>query len=101
MISHARSTVKRSTRLVLMPMPSRVIASSTRQWDWIRLTQTALLPGTSNINRQVDHNSEPYEINAALAAEFEDPFGNRLGITDYTKRSELSNESGDFLMASS
>jgi predicted enzyme related to lactoylglutathione lyase len=36
--------------------------------------------------------SEPYEINTGLAAEFEDPFGNRLGITDYTKRPELSNE---------
>ena len=29
--------------------------------------------------------SEPYEINTGLAAEFEDPFGNRLGITDYSK----------------
>jgi predicted enzyme related to lactoylglutathione lyase len=28
---------------------------------------------------------EPYEINTGLAAEFEDPFGNRLGITDYSK----------------
>ena len=34
--------------------------------------------------------SEPYEINTGLAAEFEDPFGNRLGITDYSKRPELS-----------
>ncbi len=29
--------------------------------------------------------SEPYEIYTGLAAEFEDPFGNRLGITDYSK----------------
>ena len=29
--------------------------------------------------------SEPYEINTGLAADFEDPFGNRLGITDYSK----------------
>ncbi len=29
---------------------------------------------------------EPYEINTGLAAEFEDPFGNRLGITDYSKQ---------------
>lgn len=26
------------------------------------------------------------EINTGLAAEFEDPFGNRLGITDYSKK---------------
>ena len=30
--------------------------------------------------------SEPYEINTGLAVEFEDPFGNRLGITDYSKK---------------
>jgi predicted enzyme related to lactoylglutathione lyase len=35
--------------------------------------------------------SEPYEINTGLAVELEDPFGNRLGITDYSKRPELSN----------
>ena len=29
--------------------------------------------------------SEPYEINTGMAVEFEDPFGNRLGITDYSK----------------
>lgn len=29
--------------------------------------------------------SEPFEIMTGMAAEFEDPFGNRLGITDYTK----------------
>jgi len=29
--------------------------------------------------------SEPFEIHTGLAAEFEDPFGNRLGITDYSK----------------
>jgi len=29
--------------------------------------------------------SEPFEINTGYAAEFEDPFGNRLGITDYRK----------------
>ncbi len=34
--------------------------------------------------------SEPYEINTGMAAEFEDPFGNRLGITDYSKKPELS-----------
>lgn len=29
--------------------------------------------------------SEPFEILTGNAVEFEDPFGNRLGITDYTK----------------
>ena len=28
--------------------------------------------------------SEPFEIGTGWAAEFEDPFGNRLGITDYS-----------------
>ena len=30
--------------------------------------------------------SEPFEIYTGLAVEFEDPFGNRLGITDYSKK---------------
>ena len=29
--------------------------------------------------------SKPFEIITGMAAEFEDPSGNRLGITDYTK----------------
>lgn len=29
--------------------------------------------------------SEPFQILTGTAAEFEDPFGNRLGITDYRK----------------
>ncbi len=29
--------------------------------------------------------SEPFEIYTGLAVEFEDPFGNRLGLTDYSK----------------
>jgi predicted enzyme related to lactoylglutathione lyase len=28
--------------------------------------------------------SEPFKIMTGMAVEFEDPFGNRLGITDYT-----------------
>ena len=32
--------------------------------------------------------SEPFEIHTGLAAEFEDPFRNRLGITDYSKQKE-------------
>jgi hypothetical protein len=27
--------------------------------------------------------SEPFKIKTGMAVEFEDPFGNRLGITDY------------------
>jgi len=30
--------------------------------------------------------SEPFDIYTGLAVEFEDPFGNRLGITDYSKK---------------
>lgn len=30
--------------------------------------------------------SEPFEIHTGLAVEFVDPFGNRLGITDYSKK---------------
>ena len=29
--------------------------------------------------------SEPFEIHTGIAVEFEDPFGNRLGLTDYSK----------------
>ena len=38
----------------------------------------------------VDFLSEPFEVRTGFAVEFEDPFGNRLGITDYTKMPELS-----------
>jgi predicted enzyme related to lactoylglutathione lyase len=30
--------------------------------------------------------SEPFEIHTGIAVEFEDPYGNRLGLTDYSKR---------------
>lgn len=30
--------------------------------------------------------SEPFQIHTGIAVEFEDPFGNRLGITDYTQK---------------
>jgi predicted enzyme related to lactoylglutathione lyase len=30
--------------------------------------------------------SEPFPIHTGVAVEFEDPFGNRLGLTDYSKR---------------
>lgn len=32
--------------------------------------------------------SEPFEVRTGFAVEFEDPFGNRLGMTDYTKMPE-------------
>ncbi len=36
--------------------------------------------------RGVQFLSEPFQIPTGLATEFEDPFGNRLGITDYSKK---------------
>ncbi|MFQ6083454.1 MAG: VOC family protein [Candidatus Aminicenantia bacterium] len=32
--------------------------------------------------------SEPFQIPTGLAVEFEDPFGNRLGITDYSRKNK-------------
>lgn len=34
--------------------------------------------------------SEPFAIRTGMAAEFEDPFGNRLGITDYSRKMPAS-----------
>ncbi len=36
--------------------------------------------------------SEPFSIRTGLAVEFEDPFGNRLGITDYSAIQMTPNE---------
>jgi len=36
--------------------------------------------------RGVKFLSEPFPIPTGLAVEFEDPFGNRLGLTDYCKK---------------
>ena len=36
--------------------------------------------------RGVKFASEPFQIPTGLAVEFEDPFGNRLGITDYSRK---------------
>ena len=35
--------------------------------------------------RGVKFLSEPFQIMTGMAVEFEDPFGNKLGITDYSK----------------
>ncbi|MTI60209.1 MAG: VOC family protein [Firmicutes bacterium] len=35
--------------------------------------------------KNINFLSEPFEIKTGIAVEFEDPFGNRFGITDYTK----------------
>ncbi len=35
-------------------------------------------------SKGVEFLSEPFQIPTGLAVEFEDPFGNRLGITDYS-----------------
>ena len=32
--------------------------------------------------------SEPFEIETGMLVQFEDPFGNRLGITDYSKQTK-------------
>jgi len=45
---------------------------------------------TALANNGVVFLSEPFEIRTGLAAEFEDPFGNRLGITDYSKIPDLA-----------
>lgn len=34
--------------------------------------------------------SEPFEIHTGFSAEFNDPFGNKLGITDYSKLAQSS-----------
>ncbi|MCP1225340.1 VOC family protein [Sebaldella sp. S0638] len=36
------------------------------------------------LEKGVDFLSEPFNIKTGMAVEFYDPFGNRLGITDYT-----------------
>ncbi len=41
------------------------------------------------IKKNVKFLSQPYEILTGMAVEFEDPFGNRLGITDYSKKAQL------------
>ncbi len=37
------------------------------------------------IKRKIKFLSEPFLIKTGLAVEFEDPFGNRFGITDYCR----------------
>jgi predicted enzyme related to lactoylglutathione lyase len=37
---------------------------------------------------------EPYELMTGLAVEFNDPFGNRFGLTDYSKMPHLRKPSG-------
>jgi predicted enzyme related to lactoylglutathione lyase len=32
--------------------------------------------------------SEPFEIHTGICVEFNDPFGNKLGLTDYTKKTQ-------------
>jgi predicted enzyme related to lactoylglutathione lyase len=36
--------------------------------------------------------SEPFEIHTGFSVEFNDPFGNRLGLTDYTKLTHRGQE---------
>ena len=39
-------------------------------------------------NAGVTFLSDPFEVRTGYAVEFKDPFGNRLGITDYSKKSQ-------------
>lgn len=50
--------------------------------DDVRATYKYLLP------KGVEFLSEPYEIPTGLAVQFTDPFGNRLGITDYSAQAD-------------
>jgi predicted enzyme related to lactoylglutathione lyase len=36
--------------------------------------------------------TEPFEIHTGFSVEFNDPFGNKLGITDYTKMPQSSGQ---------
>lgn len=38
----------------------------------------------------IDFLSEPFEIMTGLCVEFIDPFGNKLGLTDYSKMSNIN-----------
>jgi len=40
-------------------------------------------------DRNIKFLSEPFEILTGMAVEFEDPSGNRMGITDYSKPSNI------------
>lgn len=41
--------------------------------------------------------SEPFEIMTGLSVEFIDPFGNKLGLTDYSKMPDLGKKNNDNL----
>ncbi len=43
--------------------------------------------------------SEPFPIQTGMAVEFEDPYGNRLGITDYSKRKSAGTKPDDKTIA--
>lgn len=40
----------------------------------------------------IDFLSEPFEIHTGISVEFNDPFGNKLGLTDYTKMPKSSEQ---------
>ena len=73
-----------------------VIAEITEDLIKIKNAKKLVLPGVghfANGVKKLKENgisflSEPFEIHTGLAAEFEDPFRNRLGITDYSKQKE-------------
>jgi predicted enzyme related to lactoylglutathione lyase len=40
-------------------------------------------------NKGIEFLTEPFEIMTGFSVEFNDPFGNKLGLTDYTKMPHL------------
>jgi predicted enzyme related to lactoylglutathione lyase len=56
---------------------------------WFEVDDVQAMYGAMK-EKGVDFLSEPFEVRTGFAVEFDDPFGNRLGIADYTKMPELS-----------
>ena len=47
--------------------------------------EPAIILKEEMLNNGIKFLSEPFKIGTGNAVEFEDPFGNRLGVTDYIK----------------
>lgn len=44
------------------------------------------------LEKGIEFLSEPFEIHTGMSVEFNDPFGNKLGLTDYTKVPETRDQ---------
>jgi hypothetical protein len=51
---------------------------------WFKVEDVAIFY-KEMLNNGIKFLSEPFKIGTGNAVEFEDPFGNRLGVTDYIK----------------